>query len=379
MSRAPYPLGSVSLALRCLALALNGALLGGAAFAGVLLAPRAWEAGTPLREPGNLTDTSGGGWATYCGVYAVCRAARALGIECHFEQLLDARYIGTKRGSTLEDLARAARDLGLEARPLAGMNGAALRQLTSPAVLHVKASAASAVYDHWTLFMGLEGEEAILYDGPLETPRRVPLPRLLALWDGTMLLLDASRVPPVHAIRFAAVAQYLFFGCLFLAAILAVAHLAPAGGTARVHLPLGRALAQSAWQAVLLLAFALAAAGASTLGAGLGPLAAPQTTRELTNANVAQLLPRLGPADVARLMAEPGVRFVDPRSQSEFKSDHLPHAIHLPWPDVLARGALAARLKELPPAQLWVVYENVTPCRAESLAAALWQAGSLRP
>lgn len=354
--------------------ALNGAILAGAVAVTAVLAVRVREAGTPKREAATQVDTADQGWPTYCGVYAVCRAARALGKKCHFEQLLDARYISSRAGSTLEDLTRAARKLGLESRPLAGMNAAALRQITCPAVLHVKYYGGSPAYDHWTLFMGVEGEEAVVYDGPHETPKRVPLARLMALWDGTALLLHASP-PAAFPLRAAAAAQYLLYGSAFLSGLLLIAWAAVRRESLRNVTGVRRSLAEAAFQAVMLLAFAILAAGAAALGAAHGPLAHVQTTAEMTRDNVVQLLPRYGPRDLARLKAEPGVRFVDPRSESEFNAGHLEGAIHLPTPQVFARGGLADRLRELPPARRWVVYESGNTCRAEWLADQLWRAG----
>ncbi len=357
-----------------LARVLNGATLAGAVAVAAIIAVRAREAGTPKREVATQVDTAERGWPTYCGVYAVCRAARALGKRCDFEQLLAARYVSTRAGSTLEDLTRAARELGLKSRPLAGLNAAALRQITCPAILHVKYYGGSAAYDHWTLFMGLEGDEAIVYDGPHETPKRVPLARLMALWDGTALLLHASP-PATFPLRAAAAAQYLLYGSLFLSGLLFVAWAAAPRERKRDMTGVQRCLAEAAFQAVMLLAFAIVAAGAAALGARHGPLAHVQTTAELTRDNVVQLLPRYGPRDLAQLKAEPGVRFVDPRSESEFNAGHLQGAVHLPTPQVFARGVLADRLKELAPARRWVVYESGNTCRAEWLAEELWRAG----
>lgn len=357
-----------------LVLALNGGILVGAMVVTGVLAVRAREAGTPRREADMQVDTADQGWPAYCGMDAVCRAARASGKKCQFKQLLNARYISSRRGSTLKELTRAARELGLETRPLAGMNAAALRQVTCPAVLHVKYYGGSPAYDHWTLFMGVDGDEAVVYDGPHETPKRVPLARLMALWDGTALLLHASP-PAVLPLRAAAAAQYLLYGSAFLSGLLFMAWAAVRRESMRNVTGLRRCLTEAAFQAVMLLAFAILAAGAAALGAGHGPLAHLQTTAEMTRDNVVQLLPRYGPRDIARLKAEPGVRFVDPRGESEFNAGHLEGAIHLPTPQVFARGVLAGRLEELPPARRWVVYESGNTCRAEWLAEQLWRAG----
>ena len=350
-----------------------GLVAAAVAVMGVLAGPSK-KAGTPRREPPYVPDTVDRGWATYCGVYAVCRAARAARKPCHFEDLLDARYISSRRGSTLQDLTRAARDLGLRPRAVAGLNAAALGQMACPAVLHVKAHGASTLYDHWTLFMGLQGGKAILYDGPHETPRRVPLARLTALWDGTAVLLDASP-PAAGPLRLASAAQYFVYACLLLTGVLGVGWVAAAGRKAQQAPGLLTSLRQAAWQAALLLALAMLAAAAAALGAGHGPLADLETTNEVTSFYVEQLLPRYGPRDLARLLAQRGVRFVDPRSESEFNSGHLPGAVHLPVPQVLAGGRLRERLKELPPADRWVVYETQNACRAELLAKELWRAG----
>lgn len=102
----------------------------------------------------------------YCGIHAVCAAAQSLGVDARLETLVDPQFVSSQRGSTTEDLVRAAQSVGLEAIPLAGLGVASLRAAKDPLILHVAPPGTKGVYQHWILFLGTdEHGKARVLDG----------------------------------------------------------------------------------------------------------------------------------------------------------------------------------------------------------------------
>src|SRR5262249_47381056 len=100
------------------------------------------------------------GFLAYCGVQSLYRALRALGKDVSLEDLIKPEYISSKQGSTVADLTKAGKDLGVFVEPVGHLTCGILRQVDCPVILHVKSDLSSTDYNHWVLFMGTEGEYA---------------------------------------------------------------------------------------------------------------------------------------------------------------------------------------------------------------------------
>jgi hypothetical protein len=132
------------------------------------------------------------GGGAYCGVRCVSAAGTALGHDVPLESLLRPRYLGSPRGSSLQELQLAAADHGLAAQPVVRLSVDGLRGLSGPAVLHVRGDGYKAGHTHWVLLLGFEGGEARLADPP-NGVERIPVADLAARWDGVCLLLGRDR------------------------------------------------------------------------------------------------------------------------------------------------------------------------------------------
>jgi hypothetical protein len=85
---------------------------------------------------GLLTASAARASDSYCGVYSLYGAAKSLGIDADLEELIDAQYISSHRGSTADDLVRAAESIGLEATPLKALGIDSLKAAQQPLILH---------------------------------------------------------------------------------------------------------------------------------------------------------------------------------------------------------------------------------------------------
>jgi hypothetical protein len=73
--------------------------------------------------------------------------------EIDFRKLLKPEYIGSREGSLLAELKKAAEDNGLYAQPMGKLTSRELRQCPHSVILHVKPDTMSREYSHYELFL----------------------------------------------------------------------------------------------------------------------------------------------------------------------------------------------------------------------------------
>ncbi len=287
----------------------------------------------------------------YCGVQGLYRAMHALGRHVSFVDLVKPEYISSRSGSSLEDLARAARDFGVHAEARAGMTCAMLSHLDCPILLHVKSALGREQYLHWVLFMGVEDGQARIYDGSKDA-ELTDFEELAARWDGIGLLI--STAPINHGTlalsQFANYAMYLGLGVLLI------------GAASRLHRRMDATpistwrggFARCAKEACLLLVLTLLA---GLLGRVLLTGAVPSYPAAVTaiqDAHLEDFLPKVRSEYVAKMIADPTVTFVDSRYPTSSAPEGLPHAITL-RPDLSEEQCLEG-MAGIPKSNRVVVY-----------------------
>ncbi len=143
-----------------------------------------------LLSPNECSYASG----PYCGVYSLYGAAVALDVDVDMAGLISARYISSSQGSSSVDLQLAANDIGLRATPLFGLGRYTLRHANEPLILHVSPRGTEGTYVHWLLFLGIENDKAIVYDGPGGIVQ-CSLEQILARWDGNAIAISKASAP----------------------------------------------------------------------------------------------------------------------------------------------------------------------------------------
>jgi len=133
------------------------------------------------------------GSSPYCGIYSLYGAARALDCDVAFASLIDTRYVSSQQGSTLEDLQSAAEMAGLGCTAIRGPGRSLLTSAEHPLLLHVTPAGNGLRFNHWILFLGIEGGQAVIHDGP-GGELKVPVEFVLSRWDGIALAVhDENR------------------------------------------------------------------------------------------------------------------------------------------------------------------------------------------
>ena len=139
-----------------------------------------------LREP----PVSG----PFCGIYAVSATLNALNIPvANSRDFVHPRYVGSRGGSTAQELINAIQDSGGHAQVFANLTVSELKRANSPAILHVRSSWSDSRYNHWVTFLGFEGERMIVLDFP-NTEQSVTQAELMAIWDGVGIVVSDQPV-----------------------------------------------------------------------------------------------------------------------------------------------------------------------------------------
>lgn len=102
----------------------------------------------------------------YCGLYCLYALMKMAGEEVDFEELVKNEYLGTRKGSSIAELKKAAEDYGLSAIPVGKLSSPGLQNCPYPVILHVKSEIGSGQYDHYELFLGAENGKAKIFDPP---------------------------------------------------------------------------------------------------------------------------------------------------------------------------------------------------------------------
>jgi len=271
--------------------------------------------GTAYRAPG-----------AYCGVSCLYVLMKGANRDIDYTELLVRKYIGSRKGSSMAELEKAARDHGLYGVPLENLTTKDLVHSDYPIVLHVKPSLGSPEYDHYELFLGTENRGAILFDPP-NPIRWIPFRELVPRWDGNGLVvstrpidLDAMLVPMRH--RFVARAVVV------VAFVLAV-HLAKRQWFTPRNRSRFRSLGLSAAQGS---GFVMAALFCGMLSHGAtdeGLLANANAIASIQQAHLGNFIPKVCASKIRRLLGSDTV-LVDARLKTDYEAGHLKGAVSVP-------------------------------------------------
>jgi rhodanese-related sulfurtransferase len=249
------------------------------------------------------------------------------GKDVNFPDLVRPEYIGSRKGSSLAELKKAAEDNGLYARPATRLSKSILRRLKLPVILHVKPEVGDKEYSHFELFLGANGTKATLFDPP-ETPRRVAFRDLMPRWDRTGLILSAE--PTDLRKVFAGVHRRIVGAWVIIAAaVLLVRWAAKRVLSAKRNTCRLMTLKLSTLQFAALGIVALSAASAYHFAAESGFLVHPSAVDSIQHAHSANFIPKINLKKARRLLRGDTL-FIDARRPRAYEAGHLDGAISLP-------------------------------------------------
>ena len=263
----------------------------------------------------------------YCGIYCLYAASKFFDANTAPEKLLKPEYIGSRRGSSLAELKKAAEDNGLYAECIGNLTISDLRKCAYPVILHVKFAPTSSEYGHYRLFLGSETGGAKLFDPPSPV-ELVPYHKLAPLWDGTGLIVSAE---PINLGRVCVSARRRFALCIAICTVIILAvHygrkklFALIPHFSRIQL-IGLSIVQTGGMVMLALLGAMVYHFANDAGF----LAHANATTSVQQAHLGSFVPKVSKNEVEQLLNSDTV-IIDARYKGDFEAGYLDGAISIP-------------------------------------------------
>ena len=130
---------------------------------------------------------------SYCGIQCLYGAIRATGQSIDFTELLRPEYLTSPTGSSIQDLELAAREHRLQTKAASNLSTWDLENAGTPIILHFSLEDHIGEYNHWVLFLGMDGGAAIIVDPP-HAVCKMSFAELLSRWDSVGLLISEKPI-----------------------------------------------------------------------------------------------------------------------------------------------------------------------------------------
>jgi rhodanese-related sulfurtransferase len=278
------------------------------------------------QKTSTIVSTSRKSSGPYCGIYCLYTTMKLDDKEINFRKLVKPKYIGSRKGSSLTELKKAAEDNGSYAIPAGKLTSRELGQSAYSIILHVKSEIGSKQYDHYELFLGTENGKAKLLDPP-NPVRLVSFAELSPRWDGNGLIVSAEPID-LGAIIAPARKRFIIYAAIALVIILIV-------HWAKRYLPegmlnsRGKLLSLSMTQGAIFAIAALLCGMFYHFANDEGLLANANATALIQQAHLGNFIPKVSEKKVHKLLDGDTV-FIDARFARDFEAGHLKGAINVP-------------------------------------------------
>jgi len=306
----------------------------------------------------------------HCGLYCLYTTMRLTGKEIDFSELVKPEYLGSRKGSSIAELKKAAEDCGLYAIPSGRLTGRELRQCPYQIILHVKSDVTSREYNHYELFLGTENRKARLLDPP-EPVRLVPFNELAPRWDGNGLIVSAEPIE-LSSVFGPTRKRLLMYAVAAIAVILAL-HWAKRWLPEAMLNSRGKLFGLSFGQGVAFAFTALLCGMLYHFANDAGLLANTNAIASIQQAHAGNFIPKISEKKVYKLLDSNAV-FIDARFARDYKAGHLEGAISVPVDaNDLERQKVTA---DIPKGSRIVMYCQSSGCKfAEKVAIKLKNEG----
>ncbi|MDR2410752.1 MAG: hypothetical protein LBE13_21940 [Bacteroidales bacterium] len=264
----------------------------------------------------------------YCGIYSLITILDTFDKHPDIKTLLVAEYIGSFKGSSNEELVKAAQDNGLFAKTYAGLTWRELKTALSPMILHFRSSFADEKYNHWVAYLGVDGKHARIIDFPhsLET---IPFAELMAKWDGTAVVV--SNKPIDGNLVWSSLFHYLYIIVLLFCCAFCVQYFLQ-NKTQNTLVPsiFLLQIKRHVFQTVLLLGTIFVVAILYHALSETGFLRNPTAVAEVTRRYYSVDIPEINLAEMQTIVTEKLCPILDARYANNFKRGTIPEAKNMP-------------------------------------------------
>jgi len=262
----------------------------------------------------------------FCGVYCIYAATKLSGKQVDFTDLLQSKYIGSPKGSSMSELEQAARDRGLLVEPIEKMSSVDLENCDHHVILHVKSDIISKTYNHYELFLGVENGKAKLLNLP-EPVKLVPFNELAPRWDGNGLVVSAEPID-LGSVFGPTRKRFIMYAAAAIAVILAL-HWAKRWLPEAMLNSRSKLFGLSMGQGAVFATMAILCGMIYHFVNDAGLLANANATASIQRAHAGNFIPKIGEKKVHKLLDTDTV-FIDARFARDFEIGHIEGAVNVP-------------------------------------------------
>ena len=306
----------------------------------------------------------------YCGVACLYVAMELADKKVDFADLVKPEYIGSRKGSSLAQLKKAAMDNGLFTEAVGNLSSNELKNFKHLIILHVKSSPKSKEYDHYVLFLGNKNGKARIFDPP-SPAETITYYELARRWDGNGLIISSVPIELSKELLPAKKRLVVFIAGVIAAIVLvrtAGKYLSRKVGNISRPVQLSFSIAQSAGLVIVALFVGVIYHFVNDEGF----LAHPGATEPVVKANLASFLPKVSAKGIEK--SNGGAIIIDARQTADYEAGHINGAINIPT--TLCAAGRNAKLANVEKDSRLVIYCQSAGCPyAERVAANLMEDG----
>ena len=262
----------------------------------------------------------------YCGLYCLYTVMKMNDQKTNFRELVKPEYIGSRKGSSLAELKKAAEDYGLYAVPVNTLTSRLLKNCSHLVILHVKSELTSDEYNHYELFLGSEDGKAKLLNPP-EPVKLVPFNELAPRWDGNGLIVSTEPID-LSSIFAPTRNRFAMYAAAAIALILAM-HLVKRWLPQSMLNSRGKLFGLSIGQGVTFSVVALLCGMLYHFTNDTGLLVNSNATTAIQQAHAVNFIHKIGERKVCKLL-ESDTIFIDARLARDYEAGHIEGAISVP-------------------------------------------------
>jgi rhodanese-related sulfurtransferase len=274
--------------------------------------------------PSNRTNKNYAGHP-HCGLYCLYSIMKLEGQPVDFRELVKPEYLGSRKGSSFEELKQASEDFGLNAISISRLIPDDLRTISKPAILHVKSGPDKKDYDHFVLYLGQKNGKARIFDPPAELSL-VEFSSLAPKWDGNALVISSE---PVTANSMSGSSKkrlffYLVVIGIIIASLYCLKRRVPIAKSPRLRLGLSIEQAISFAMIAVLVGFLF------NYFYGGGFFSNAAAVEGIQKAYAGSFIPKITSDKMQTLVGHSNTVIIDARLERDYKSGHIEDAISLP-------------------------------------------------
>ena len=277
----------------------------------------------------NLTTDEDKSPKIFCGVSCLTAVFRLHGISVKLEDIATHEYVGSSKGSSLQQLITCAQDHGMHAIALKNITPQFMKDSPYLIILHVKRQVTSKEFSHYELYMGSQDGRALLFDPP-NPPKLENFGILLARMSGKGLVLSNDQIDLGWNIASRRL-QLMAYGILAMLAVIGLRFWIGKYHPPTTDASLLKIISGSVGKAVGLVCISICVSSLYHILSNEGFFAESGATANIEKAYETSFLPKISVADVRHLLEQDrdGL-LIDARFASDYASGHIDGAINIP-------------------------------------------------